>query len=228
VVGIVTIYNDAPELYIISATPVAYTLTVPAGIVTLYLDVDLALPENTILKAFRAGVIQPEEDNMSIYAIGSTIPANTPVILMGNQTETYTLTVTSGADPITATNYLRGSLVDITVDAAKEAAEAEGITSPEIFTLGYSSGGKKALGFYVYTGTTLAGTKAYLPYAVETESSVNGFTLTIKDENEETTGVVKLTDNSIEYTGDVYDLAGRKVSKPGKGIYIINGEKVIK
>ena len=39
------------------------------------------------------------------------------------------------------------------------------------------------------------------------------------------TGIEEITDNRAEST-DIYDLQGRKVKNPSKGIYIINGKKV--
>ena len=46
------------------------------------------------------------------------------------------------------------------------------------------------------------------------------------DEDEETTGI----DNSQTTIGNsqvVYDLQGRRVDNPTKGVYIVNGKKVI-
>ena len=41
-----------------------------------------------------------------------------------------------------------------------------------------------------------------------------------------TTGVEEMTEQRAK-SKEAYDLTGRKVAKPSKGIYIINGKKVI-
>lgn len=46
----------------------------------------------------------------------------------------------------------------------------------------------------------------------------------IKSTNQ--TAIEEITDNRVKST-DIYDLQGRKVENPSKGIYIINGKKVL-
>ena len=46
----------------------------------------------------------------------------------------------------------------------------------------------------------------------------------IKSTNQ--TAIEEITDNRVQST-DIYDLQGRKVEKPSKGIYIIDGKKVL-
>ena len=41
-------------------------------------------------------------------------------------------------------------------------------------------------------------------------------------------GVVTETPADINAAGNVYDLSGRRVMVPGKGIYIIGGKKVVR
>mgnify|MGYP003294380056 CR=1 FL=1 len=51
--------------------------------------------------------------------------------------------------------------------------------------------------------------------------------LTIRFEGDGSTGVDMTTDNS-QQTTVIYDLQGRRVENPTKGIYIVNGKKIIK
>lgn len=78
-------------------------------------------------------------------------------------------------------------------------------------------------GFYYVNSAaaTLGNTKAYL------NTAGSGARLTIVFEEEETTGVGNLTPALSEGEGAVYDLQGRKVAQPRKGLYIVNGKKVI-
>ena len=75
------------------------------------------------------------------------------------------------------------------------------------------------VGFYQATGTIPAG-KAYIEY---TGAAVKGFVLGNAD------GIDSLTGKSSPIEGgEMYDLSGRRVEKTTKGIYIINGKKVLK
>jgi hypothetical protein len=43
----------------------------------------------------------------------------------------------------------------------------------------------------------------------------------------ETTGIEKLTKDLSNVKGAYYDLQGRKIAQPAKGLYIVNGRKVV-
>ena len=72
---------------------------------------------------------------------------------------------------------------------------------------------QEAVTMYV-TGTDYGVTLAIEPFAV------------VSDLEEYLAGVSGVVVDSATETGIYYDLQGRSVSKPGKGIYIINGKKV--
>ena len=77
------------------------------------------------------------------------------------------------------------------------------------------------LGLYKYTGANVKGGKAYYHLANGSAAPM-GF---VFDFEGQTTGV-----ESIEVNADnqvIYDLSGRRVAKAGKGLYIINGKKVL-
>ena len=68
-----------------------------------------------------------------------------------------------------------------------------------------------------------------LPIWPSGTAPIRGFVI---GEDGNTTGIDVITINGIDINGtkvddSVYDLMGRKVSKPAKGIYIKNGKKVI-
>ena len=91
-------------------------------------------------------------------------------------------------------------------------------TSGTVYTLQYLN---NTLGLYKYTATNLKAGKAY--YLLADGAAVPmGF---VFDFEGQTTGV-----ESIEVNADnqvIYDLSGRRVAKAGKGLYIINGKKVL-
>ena len=77
------------------------------------------------------------------------------------------------------------------------------------------------LGLYKYTGANVKGGKAY--YHLADGAAVHmGF---VFDFEGQTTGVESIEVNAENQV--IYDLSGRRVAKAGKGLYIINGKKVL-
>lgn len=73
-------------------------------------------------------------------------------------------------------------------------------------------------------GASLKGYRAY--FTDISAPSTGGVKMIVIDEEggETDLGIVKMAD---EKAGDVYTLAGQKVQKGRKGIYIVNGKKVV-
>ena len=81
------------------------------------------------------------------------------------------------------------------------------------------------IGFYKLSNTgTIGANKAYLSYNNPEGGSINarefiGF--------EEATGLKAIDNGQLTIDNVVYDLQGRRVSQPTKGLYIVNGKKVV-
>ncbi len=81
--------------------------------------------------------------------------------------------------------------------------------------------GAQGVGFYkLADGSTLGYGKAYLWYDGSSSSSFFGF-------DGETTGVNEVRGQMEDVRGEYYDLQGRRVAQPAKGLYIVNGKKVV-
>lgn len=79
------------------------------------------------------------------------------------------------------------------------------------------------LGFYKITDTySPAKGKAYL----ETDTELKG-RLALNFEDEDATGINEVSSKQ-NVSGEYYNLAGQRIANPGKGLYIVNGKKVIK
>nr|MCR5366367.1 hypothetical protein [Prevotella sp.] len=79
------------------------------------------------------------------------------------------------------------------------------------------------LGFYKYSGTSLAANKAYLP-----GTAVGAREFYLFDFDDETsTGVNDVRSKVTEGRGEYFNLSGLRVSKPTKGLYIVNSKKVV-
>jgi hypothetical protein len=93
------------------------------------------------------------------------------------------------------------------------------------------------VGFYFYTGSTVAGNKAYLYFdtpifnsvaeADGTAGSGNAKSFVLQF-NDETSGITDInTEDNQNLNGKIYDMQGRQVTTPSHGIYIINGKKIL-
>lgn len=81
--------------------------------------------------------------------------------------------------------------------------------------------GSKGVGFYkLANGAKLGVGKAYLTYTGTSARDFFSF-------DEETTGIDGVKGQKEDVRGVYYDLQGRRVEHPTKGLYIVNGKKVI-
>ena len=188
-------------------------VTVPeeGGYATLYLDHSTYIPEGVEVYA----VTNFENGWIEMNPIEGILPANTGAVLKNAGTYTFQA---AAADGSVEGNLLRGSATDTYVEGSA-------------YTL---ANGERGIGFYPVTldkdaegaeGATHFlnnANKAYLPVS-EVVFDFLGF-----DSGTET-GIVETENGNVE-TGNaaIYDLSGRRVQKAQKGLYIVNGKKVIK
>ena len=78
-------------------------------------------------------------------------------------------------------------------------------------------------GFYKANNNTVATDKAYLD--LRGLAAAHSFTLDLDEGN--TTGIANISSEKEAMNGAFYNLAGQKVAQPTKGLYIMNGKKVI-
>ncbi len=144
----------------------------------------------------------------SFTKISKAVPAETGLVLKGSAGAKVTIPFAASADELTETNYLKPCVNGGTVVARTTYA---------------MSGGK----FKLYTGTELPVGKAYLLKSDVDAAASNGQgapELSF-DFGEGTTGIqnIERTMNDNQY----YTLDGRRVAQPTKGLYIVNGKKVL-
>ena len=138
------------------------------------------------------------------------VNAGKPVILKSTAgTITMTLTSTASGNDFTS-NSLQG------VSAAAGLTAADPSTT---YVLNYKDG--TGVGFYkLKAGKTLGVGKAYLTYSGSGAPSFLGF--------DETTGIENIAKSQEpRANGQYFDLQGRRVAQPTKGLYIVNGKKVV-
>ena len=195
--------EDASRWYIVPATSLEVTLnsTEDATWASLYLPFGVELPDG--LKAY-TGTRNDAEQTVTLTAIDA-VPAETGVILEGSN-ETYTLTITDVTADITD-NAFSGTNVQLT-----------GIEKSNYYTLGY---GSKGLGLYHPDQTTL---RANVAFMLKGAQGVQGYRL---DLGGTTTGIEGAPAAGADKADTWYDLSGRRVTAPTKGVYIQNGRKVV-
>ena len=81
-----------------------------------------------------------------------------------------------------------------------------------------------AFGFYQYTGAYMPARKAYL---LVSGSNARSLTMVFEDETTAISDALRLNYKGQMTNDNFYDLQGRKIEKPTKGLYIVNGRKVV-
>lgn len=137
----------------------------------------------------------------------SNAPKGTPVIIYAEKADTYTLTEIEAATDDVTSNKLQAS--DGTVTGGNN-----------IYAMAVKS---KGAGFYkVSESVTIPAGKAYLVWGDATANSKEFIPI-----GGETTGITSITGEDGNDRKVYYNLNGIRVDNPQKGIYIVNGKKVI-
>lgn len=174
-----------------------------AGFATLCSPVALKIANG--VKAYTAVI---EEDYLLLEELTGVIPATIPVILAGEK-GAYIFRVTEDVD-FEGNSDLQGSVGGV------EKTTNEFLTLQNI---------NETPGFYKYTGNVARGFKAYLEGSeIEEkeggEPGVKGLTFRFT-----TDAIQSLLAN--KQSGLLYNLAGQRVQKAQKGVYIQNGKKTV-
>ena len=143
------------------------------------------------------------------------VPAGTPVLLYKEGGATEDIPVMTGAAAVTGNDLVAGTGAAVaTVDGT--------------YTNMILNNGSKGIGFYFAAGQTVAANRAYLHIATTlAPDAVGAGSRMSMVFDGETTGVDATLVNSEKVNSEVYDLQGRRVAQPTKGLYIVNGKKVI-
>ena len=175
---------------------------------TFCYDFAIQLPEG--LTAYRA--VSDDDDAIYLESIeGNVVPANTPVLVQAEEAKTYELTILSDAAPLGKKNAFEGTLLPEAIDGGVNA-----------YILGKKET-DEAPRFYLVSedDRTMPANKAYY---VATGTQTQGFRLSFDGT---TTGIDSAVTAEGGETEVYYDLSGRRVLYPAKGIYVkANGQKV--
>lgn len=195
-------------------------MNVDAGYATLYSPVALSTynwKKNGHRVEAYTGVIDGEKLSLTrIDAEDGIIPANTPVVLkyVADAENGNVFLQVSDSEKAAIESDLKGTLADTYV------TDNSYVLSRVNDVVGFYKATKNQQGNTAFLNN---GFKAYLPAATGAESRFLVFNF--GDDN-----ATAIEGIEAENTADavVYDLAGRRVQKAQKGLYIVNGKKVIK
>jgi len=141
-------------------------------------------------------------------AVTTTVAAGTGLLLKGNAGTVNIPVAASGTD-YSATNILTGVTSNTVI-----AAEA-----------GWVLMGSPSLGFYQNSGEfTVGANTAYIPVA---KLAVPAGARPFFSLDGDATGISAALMNKETMNNEVYNLKGQRVSQPTKGLYIVNGKKVV-
>ncbi len=184
-----------------AATDIALTACGGRSYATLFLSDGVTMTEDVI-----AYKISLNGEWAVPVELGQEIPASTPVMLCSETAKTSAKAIYNGsATADVGGNLLAGNSVKQHVDG---------------YVLNIVEG---VPGFYKLSASgKLNANRAYLPTSVVT-GNVKGFAFNwdIEDGMETTVPGVQSLDKAV------YDLSGRRIEKPTRGVYIVNGKKVV-
>ena len=209
-------YNSNILVDYLTLTPA----TVPAaigsrGMATFSSTYALDFTDVTDVTAY---VVTGEKDDMIIREpIAGKVAANTGLVLKSNNGGAVTVEIPAATE---GTEYNATSTTKNYLVAVSEDTEVVKATTGTNYVLSVQSGKVVFAPIEDVSATVTAG-KAYLAMPEGSNARMLYF-----DEGEAT--AIQAVESLTEQGQEVYNLQGQRVSQPTKGLYIVNGKKVIK
>lgn len=205
--------EDWGAWYLQEVTSLPITIAA-SGYTTFYAPVQLKTAEG--VDAYTGKVTINTEDNTGTIEYtkleNGIIPAETAVLLKGTPSTPTILTVDDTPEVSSVSSDIQGGVATFAVDQTTS-------TSADNYYYTMSGGT-----FKYFTGTQIPGFKGYLHIALSYAGSQNvkSWNIIFNDDTETSIQAIETkNDNTI------YDLQGRRVNRAAKGLYIINGKKVL-
>ncbi len=141
------------------------------------------------------------------------VPAGTPVLLYKDGGTTEDIPVMTGAAAVSENDLVAGTGVAV--------ATTDGVGNTNMIL----NNGTSGVGFYLANGQTVAANRAYLHFNSSLAPDPSAPMMMVFDG--EATGIADVRGKMEDVRSDFFDLQGRKVAQPAKGLYIVNGKKVV-
>jgi hypothetical protein len=184
------------------------------GYATWYAGMPVKVPAG--LNAFTC---QVEGNTAMLHAVGTVIPAHTGVVLYAAEAVGKGQNVVLSYANVDTTPIAGNALIGFVEDTKVDNGKAH-------YALNVKN---NVVGFYIPQTTTdpvLSATSAFTAKAgkayLELDAQMSISALALKRIDDVSVNQISTLSDDI-----IYDLMGRKVSSPSKGIYIVNGRKMV-
>ena len=155
--------------------------------------------------------------NVTITSTEASVPAGEGLILKGSAGDEVFIAAADGDGTAIDGNKMVGC-------TAKTAITSSTENYANFYVLSASAAEFQNIGTYCGSNTlNIPAGKAYLDL---TGVSL-GHALDITFEDENTTAISEVSNSKFQASGEYYDLSGRRVAQPTRGLYIVNGKKVV-
>lgn len=182
-------------------------------------DYNYTLDANT--KAYVATEVKQDETELAYAKYDvvlepiSAVPAGTAVLLK-------TTNLADGTYSMELTEAESVPTLSVSKNLLKAAKAAKDAGNTDVYRLGYNS--NAGVAFFPYTIDTTTKPDVVV---LDWDASNQARQLTIRISDGSETTAIKSVDVNVSANKTVYDLQGRRVTQPSKGLYIVNGKKVI-
>ena len=191
-----------------------------AGFATFFTPAEVTIPEN--VNAYYIAADGINGNSVTLTQIENVIPANTAVILEGAEGE-YTFSVSETDAAAVSGNLLKGTAINTNIIGEAYVlgvVEGEtGLYKTQMRNVDLSSASGSVS---VFLNNAY---KAYLPVSALPTTAQGAANFSFRFEGG-TTGISEVKGENGEVKA-IFDLTGRKVNVVERGIYIINGKKVL-
>ena len=209
--------NSAWIIEEVALEEITHSLTVTAAMwASLMLGFNAEIPEG--LTAY-VGTLA--DDCLTLNKVEDVLPAETPVLIKAEAADDYDFNYSTDTPATINSNALQGTLFDkpvegivYTLQSYTRQGEDDTYTLPVVFRQ-YANEDNTT------NGLTLGANKAYLVLTDPARSISIRF-----GEGDDTTDIAPST-LSPQPSTEIYDLMGRRVLNPTKGVYIVNGKKIV-
>lgn len=163
-----------------------------------------------------------EDNYVVLKKVENNIPANVPLVIelvttTGMSQDSQFMQIASSAPALDATNALRGSFETIATSTVQGTIYT---LQPAWDDNTENNKSETEVAFRQYNGTNIQGFRAYLPVAPGVQLAGMRF-------YEGDVTRIEGVEEGQTHKVDVYDLSGRRVQRATKGLYIVNGKKVL-
>lgn len=159
--------------------------------------------------------------SITFEKLDQTVPAEEGLLLLGEtKGGTYYIPVAASG-----TTVEDNDLIGVTSPVAKQSST----TGNYYFVMKKATNESDDLTFAplsTESAVTIPAGKAYIEVPYGDLTGAHELTFTFEDASGDVTGIAEVSNKKV-FNGDFYNLAGQKVAQPTKGLYIVNGKKVI-